>query len=194
MVLGLRAAPAQRNAFLRQNVEGYEQEEAQMQRVLASSLRHRSQDAKMHRMYRRPYGGVLLWPNVEQSRANKKKMHRMLYITNVAKEKRAVALQQARLQADVAQNAFQHVDGRHWEDADQQVSDLQSMLCESQGCGEGAKQKYAAAEAASEDTVRDASCNGLFQEVASQSGQPLRHRVASLAPPGVCALYSVCRR
>ena len=165
-----------------------------MQRVLASSLRHRNQDAEMHRMYRRPYGGVLLWPHVEQSRANKKKMPRMLYIINVAKEKRAVALQQARLQADVAQNAFQHVDGRHWEDADQQVSDLQSMLCESQGCGEGAKQKDAAAEAAPEDTVRDASCNGLFQEVASQSRQPLRHRVASLAPPGVCALYSVCRR
>ena len=87
----------------------------------------------MHRMYRIPYGDVLLWPNVEQSRANKKKMHRMLYITNVAKEKRAVALQEARLQADVAQNAFQHVDGVHWEDAEQQVSNLQSMLCESQG-------------------------------------------------------------
>ena len=165
-----------------------------MQGVLPSSRGHRSQDAEMHRMYQRPYGGVLRWPNVEQSRASRQKMLRMLYITNVAKEKRAVALQKARLQADVAQNAFQHVDGRHWEDADQQVSDLQSMFCESQGCGEGAKQKYAAAEAASEDTVRDASCNGLFQEVASQSGQPLRHRVASLAPPGVCALYSVCRR
>jgi hypothetical protein len=57
----------------------------------------------------------------------------MLYIINVAKEKRAVALQKARLQADVAQNAFQHVDGRHEEDTEQQVSDLQSMLCESQG-------------------------------------------------------------
>ena len=107
--------------------------EAQMQRVLASTLRHRNQDTEMQRMCQRTYGDVLLWPNVEQSRANKKKMPRMLYITNVAKEKRAVALQQARLQADVAQNAFQHVDGRHEEDADQQVSDLQSMLCESQG-------------------------------------------------------------
>ena len=118
----------------------------------------------------------------------------MLYITNVAKEKRAVALQEARLQADVAQNAFQHVDGVHWEDAEQQVSDLQSMLCETQGCGEGAKQKDATAEAALEDTVRDAICNGLFQKVTSQSRQPLRNRVASLAPPGVCVLYSVCQR
>ena len=104
-----------------------------MQRVLASTLRHRNQNTQVQGMHERPFGDLLHSSHVAQSRSRGTEMHRMLYITNVAKEKRPVALQQARLQADVAQNAFQHVDGVHWEDAEQQVSDLQSMLCESQG-------------------------------------------------------------
>ncbi len=87
-------------------------------------------------------------------------MHRMLYIVKVAKQKRALALREARLPADLARSAFQHVDEGEEEDTAKQFSDLQSMLCESQGCGDGAKQKDPSA--APEETIKDTSCNGLF--------------------------------
>ena len=89
-------------------------------------------------------------------------MHRMLYITKVAKEKRAVALREARLPADFARDPFQHVAESHEEDNAKQFSGLQSVLCERQGCGNGAKQEDAAAEAAVEEMTKDSSSNDLF--------------------------------
>jgi len=89
-------------------------------------------------------------------------MRGMQYRVTVAKEKRAVALREARLPAVLARSAFQHVDEGQEEDNAKQFPGVQSVLCERQGCGNGAKQEDAAAEAAVEEMTRDSSPNDLF--------------------------------
>ena len=84
------------------------------------------------------------------------------------------------MQADVAQSAFQNVDGRQEEGQSRQNPGMQSVLSERQGCGEGAKQKDTSRDPKA--TMKDTRCNCLFTNVAFQSRRPLRDLLYVLQP------------